>query len=209
MATKKNEVKANMSPSILAIGAALAAFDSTVEQAANSQKIMVNNAYTALKECKTGGEWESLVAGMSKGYATARKCNEAAADKAAQRIVAMVRSEFDLVKPQTAEATKKQTERAVAETEALKAALISGVGADKALEKVNKMAKSDDTKAKATAKAVLAASQVAMASREAVKKEDAKVAEYGKALAVIAAHHSVKVEVIQKAISAAVTKKAA
>lgn len=203
----ENAIIASTAASVVALGKAFANWETGADKLASARESLVDQAYTVLSECKTGADWESVVAGIAASYKAQRKCNEDAAAKAAQRLVAAVRSTFDLKKPQTAEATKKQAERKAKELQTIEACLVSGVGAADAAAKLEKLSTGDNATAEAKALAAKLATQ--MASFKSAGEVQKKANELAKAMQVIAAHYGTNPEMLGKVLNQAFAKRVA
>ena len=205
---KKTEtavVTPSNNPTIIKVGEQFAAVEAGMEKALASREAVIDSAYTVLQECKTGADWESAVLAFAVGYKGIRKCNEDAATKAAQRIVAAVRQTFDLKKPQSAEAVKKQETRTMKELQNIEASLVSGIGAVEASEKLAKLCTGDNQRTEAKALAAKMATQIASLKAQADKqKQAAKLAE---AMLIVAEHYGTNVEFLAKTMSAALAKR--
>ena len=205
---KKTEtavVTPSNNPTIIKVGEQFAAVEAGMEKALASREAVIDSAYTVLQECKTGADWESAVLAFAVGYKGIRKCNEDAATKAAQRIVAAVRQTFDLKKPQSAEAVKKQETRTMKELQNIEASIVSGIGAIEASEKLAKLCTGDNQRAEAKALAAKMATQIASLKAQADKqKQAAKLAE---AMLIVAEHYGTNVEFLAKTLSTALAKR--
>ena len=205
---KKTEtavVTPSNNPTIIKVGEQFAVVEAGMEKALASREAVIDSAYTVLQECKTGADWESAVLAFAVGYKGIRKCNEDAATKAAQRIVAAVRQTFDLKKPQSAEAVKKQETRTMKELQNIEASLVSGIGAVEASEKLAKLCTGDNQRTEAKALAAKMATQIASLKAQADKqKQAAKLAE---AMLIVAEHYGTNVEFLAKTLSTALAKR--
>ena len=205
---KKTEtavVTASTNPTIIKVGEQFAAVEAGMEKALASREAVIDSAYTVLQECKTGADWESAVLAFAVGYKGIRKCNEDAAAKAAQRIVAAVRQTFDLKKPQSTEAIKKQETRTMKELQNIEASIVSGIGAIEASEKLAKLCTGENKSAEAKALAAKMATQIASLKAQADKqKQAAKLAE---AMLIVAEHYGTNVEFLAKTLSTALAKR--
>ena len=204
---KKIEIVASVAANVVALGKAFANWETGAEKVASAREVLIDQACTVLSECKTGAEWESVVAGIAAAYKAQRKCNADAAAKAAQRLVSAVRTTFDLKKPQTAEAEKKQTERKAKELQTIEACLVSGVGAADAAAKLEKLSTGDNATPEAKALAAKLATQ--LASSKSAGDQAKKANELAKAMATIAAHYGTNPEMIGKVLSQAFAKRVA
>lgn len=203
--TKTAVVTASTNPTIVKVGEQFAAVEAGMEKALASREAVIDSAYTVLQECKTGEEWESAVLAFAVGYKGIRKCNEDAAAKAAQRIVTTVRQTFDLKKPQSEEAAKKQAARTAKELQSIEASLVSGIGAVEASEKLAKLCTGENKSAEAKALAAKMATQIASLKAQADKqKQAAKLAD---AFNIVAAHYGTNAEFVAKTMSAALAKR--
>lgn len=205
---KKTEtavVTPSNNPTIIKVGEQFAAVEAGMEKALASREAVIDSAYTVLQECKTGADWESAVLAFAVGYKGIRKCNEDAANKAAQRIVAAVRQTFDLKKPQSTEAIKKQETRTMKELQNIEASIVSGIGAIEASEKLAKLCTGENKSAEAKALAAKMATQIASLKAQADKqKQAAKLAE---AMLIVANHYGTNVEFLAKTLSTALAKR--
>ncbi len=167
----------------------------------------VDAVYTALSKVKSFEEFRSVRASFVRACVHKEISLKTAENKISSHI-ASAKSKLDLVVPREAASEKRAKERAVKMEKALTAAIVSGIGDVEAQKKIERLAKSDDKADKALASAVLKATQVGAAAREATKAAKQEAEEYAKAVALIAKRCGVSIVELENMISSLKAKAA-
>lgn len=191
-----------------AYGVAVKTFADKDKAAITAFDECVNAAYSALENVKDFAEFKLVRAGMVKACIDSG-LDEKYSENKVSRHISEAKSKLDLVIPTEAASKAKAEKRAKTLEKTLTAAMVSGIGAEEAQKKIDRLAKSDDAKDKAIAKAVTAASQAAKQAREALKKAEEEKANILAAHVTLAKHYGVKVEAVQKALESIAKRRAA
>lgn len=115
--------------------------DSAVSTLESSSNDVANKFKEVFGNIKIGSVWEEMTAWLAKHYADARGVTLKAGEKMVERGIRLMKDKYDISKPQSAEAVKRQKERDAAQLQQIKANVIAGINADESLKKLESLIK--------------------------------------------------------------------